>query len=165
MLDVHYLSIPDHYNLMPECVLKFKIFYLFIACTFAGMGAAAWVLRPEPKLQKLVLSFFHVEARGLIAGLRALLNPPRATEASLHYNESFCKRQRDNDALRPTKGGMFINGCLQTAARQNGGRPARQSMNKKAQGVRQSMHVLLACIQESDRKKGREMLQFLVIIS
>lgn len=97
---------------------------------------------------------------GLIAGHRALLNPPLDTEASLHYNESFGKRQRDNDALRPTEGGMFINGCLQTAARQNGGRPAHQTRSKKAQGVRQSMLRLLACIQESDRKKGREMLQF-----
>lgn len=36
---------------------------------------------------------------GLLAGHGALLNPPGASEASLHYNESFCKRQRDNDAF------------------------------------------------------------------
>lgn len=60
---------------MAECVLKFKFFYLFIAYTFAGVGASAWVLRSEHKLQKLVFSFFHVEPRGLIAGHRALLNP------------------------------------------------------------------------------------------
>lgn len=49
--------------------------------------------------------------------------------------------------------------CKQLQGRMEGGPPIRVGA-EKAQGVRQSMLRLLACIQESDRKKGREMLQF-----
>lgn len=49
--------------------------------------------------------------------------------------------------------------CKQLQGRTEGGPPIRVGA-KKAQGVRQSMLRLLACIQENDRKKGREMLQF-----